>query len=400
MIGLLQENYIYSSENFIKNESIHKLKIAVNTRLLRKNEMDGIGWFTFNVLKHITQNHPEIEFHFLFDSGIENEFLFSKNIIPHNLFPPAKHALLNIFWFEWSAKKLLNKINPELFFSPDGILCLGWKGKQYGVIHDINFEHRPKDLKYTNRLYYKYFIPKSAIKACRLATVSEYSKQDIVNTYKINADKIDVIHLGINNFFKPIKSETEKQKIKEKYTQGCDYFIFLGTLSPRKNIIRLMQAFDLFKTHITDNIKLVLAGNEMYKGRELHNFQSQLKHGKDIIFTGRLANSELANLLGAAFCMPFVPLFEGFGLPPIEAMQCNVPVIASNVTSIPEIVSDAALLVNPNNVEEIKNAMLEIFYNNTIRQTLIEKGKVRKQDFDWTYTSKKIWESIQKCGYY
>ena len=359
--------------------------------------MDGIGWFTFNVLKHITQNHPEIEFHFLFDSGIENEFLFSDNIVPHNLFPPAKHALLNIMWFEWSAKQLLKKLNPELFFSPDGILCLGWKGKQYGVIHDINYEHRPKDLKLTNRLYYKYFIPKSAAKACRLATVSEYSKQDIVDTYKINANKIDVIHLGINNFFKPIESETIKEKIKEKFTQGCDYFIFLGTLSPRKNTVRLMQAFNLFKTETGSNMKLILAGKEMYKGRELHNIKSQLKHGNSIIFTGRLEDNQLSDLLGAAFCMLFVPLFEGFGLPPIEAMQCNVPVIASNVTSIPEIVNDAALLVNPFNIEDIKNAMLKIYNNNSLREILIKKGKIRKQDFDWTITSEKIWESIQRC---
>ncbi len=359
--------------------------------------MDGIGWVTYNVLKNITVNHPEIEFHFLFDSGIEQEFLFSNNIIPHNLFPPAKHALLNVIWFEWSAKQLLKKINPDLFFSPDGILCLSWKGKQYGVIHDINYEHRPKDLKLTNRIYYKYFIPKSAVKACRLATVSEYSKRDIVNTYKINADKIDVIHPGINNFFKPIESETVKQKIKEKFTQSCDYFIFIGTLSPRKNIIRLMQAFDLFKTETNSSMKLILAGGEMYKGEELHQLKSQLKKGNEIIFTGRLNDTELADLLAAAFCMVFVPLFEGFGLPPIEAMQCNVPVIASNVTSIPEIVDDAALLVNPESVEEIKNAMFTIYNNNTLKQTLIEKGKIRKQDFDWAYTSKRIWESIQKC---
>ena len=359
--------------------------------------MDGIGWVTYNVLKNITVNHPEIEFHFLFDSGIEQEFLFSKNIIPHNLFPPAKHALLNIFWFELSAKNLLNKLNPDLFFSPDGILCLGWKGKQYGIIHDINYEHRPKDLKLTNRLYYKYFIPKSAAKACRLATVSQFSKNDIINTYKINADKIDVIHLGINSFFRPIKSETVKQKIKEKFTEGGDYFIFIGTLSPRKNIIRLMQAFDLFKKETGSSMKLILAGKEMYKGKELHNIKSQLKYGNSIIFTGRLEDNELSDLLGAAFCMLFVPLFEGFGLPPIEAMQCNVPVIASNVTSIPEIVNDAALLVNPYDIEEIKNAMFKIYTNNNLRQSLIEKGIIQKEKFSWKQTAEMLWRSMNKC---
>jgi glycosyltransferase involved in cell wall biosynthesis len=371
-------------------------KIAVNTRLLRKNAMDGIGWVTYNTLKEITVNHPEVEFHFLFDSGIEDEFLFSKNIIPHNLFPPAKHALLNVIWFEWSTRWLLKKIKPDLFFSPDGILCLGWKGKQYGIIHDINYEHRPKDLKFTNRIYYKYFIPKSAEKACRLTTVSHYSKNDIVNTYKINADKIDVIHLGINDFFHPT-SEKDKEHTKNKFTHGCNYFIFIGTLSPRKNIVRLMQAFDVFKTETNSNFKLVLAGKEMYKGEELHYQKEQLKNRNDIIFTGRLNNTDLNDLLAAAFCMIFVPLFEGFGLPPIEAMQCSVPVIASNVTSIPEIAGDASLLVNPYNVQEIKSAMRKIYEDSALRTSLIEKGNLHKEQFTWKNTANLLWGSIEKC---
>jgi glycosyltransferase involved in cell wall biosynthesis len=359
--------------------------------------MDGIGWVAYNVLKEITINHPKIEFHFFFDSDIEKEFLFSENIIPHKLFPPAKHAILNIAWFEWSVKKLLNKLKPDLFFSPDGILCLGWNGKQYGIIHDINYEHRPNDLKPANRFYYKYFIPNSASKACRLATISEYSKKDIINTYKIPAEKIDVIYLGINDFFYPLKSKKTNQDIKNKFTEGCDYFIFIGTISPRKNISRLMQAFDLFKQQSHNDLKLLIAGKEMYRTAELHELKTQLYYGKDILFTGRLNNSDLADLLSAAFCMTFVPLIEGFGLPPIEAMQCNVPVIAGNVTSVPEIVGDAALLVNPYDITEIKNAMQKIYADKNLRQLLIQKGIIRKELFNWKTTAQTLWNSMQKC---
>lgn len=371
-------------------------KIAVNTRLLRKNAMDGIGWVTYNVLKELTTSHPEIEFHFLFDSGIENEFLFSKNIIPHNLFPPAKHAVLNTIWFEWSAKILLNRLKPDLFFSPDGILCLGWKGKQYGIIHDVNFVHRPKDLKKANHIYYNYFIPRSIKKACRIATISAYSKKDIIDVYKTPSEKIDIIHLGINDFFYPINKSVQ-QEVKNKFTQGCDYFIFIGTISPRKNIDRLMLAFDLFKQQTNSDFKLILAGKEMYRTLELHDLKLKLKNGNDIIFTGRLNNNDLAVLLASAFCLVFVPLIEGFGLPPIEAMQCDIPVIASNVTSVPEVVGDAALLVNPFNVEEIKNAMITVYTNNEIRYALIKKGIERRKLFKWQNTAKEIWISMQKC---
>lgn len=371
-------------------------KIAVNTRLLRKNAMDGIGWVTYNVLKELTTSHPEIEFHFLFDSGIENEFLFSKNIVPHNLFPPAKHALLNIVWFEWSAKNLLRKLKPDLFFSPDGILCLGWKGKQYGIIHDVNFVHRPKDLKQTNRIYYNYFIPKSIEKACRIGTVSEYSKKDIIDVYKTSSDKIDVIHLGINDFFYPL-DKLSQQEIKNRFTGGCDYFIFIGTISPRKNINRLMQAFEFFKQQTNSNLKLVIAGKEMYRTSELHELKLKLKNGNDIIFTGRLSNNDLSALLASSFCLTFVPLIEGFGLPPVEAMQCDVPVIASNVTSVPEVVGNAGLLVNPFNIDEIKDAMIAIYTNNNLRSTLIKKGTERRSQFQWKNTAKEIWSSMQKC---
>src|SRR5919112_690730 len=156
------------------------MKIVVNTRVLRKNDMDGIGWFTYNTLQYIVKQNPNLEFHFLFDSGIDKEFVFADNIIPHNLFPPAKHALLNLMWFEVSAQRMLHKINPDIFISPDGLLCLGWQGRQYGVMHDINYFHNPKDFKWSNRRYYNYFFPKYAEKACRIGTVSEFSKDDIV----------------------------------------------------------------------------------------------------------------------------------------------------------------------------------------------------------------------------
>ena len=199
------------------------------------------------------------------------------------------------------------------------------------------------------------------------------------------------------SFFHPIKSEDSKQKIKNKYTHGNDYFIFIGTLHPRKNIVRLMQAFDLFKTETSNNLKLVLAGKEMYRTSELHYLKTRLTNGDDIIFTGRLPDKELADLLAASYCMVFIPLFEGFGLPLVEAMQCNIPVIASNVTSVPEVVGDAGLLINPYNVDEIKNAMIKIYKNDSLRQSLIQKGKTRSNSFMWKQTAALLWSSMNKC---
>lgn len=371
------------------------MKIVVNTRLLRKDQMDGIGWFTYNTLKKITKENPDIEFHFLFDSGIDKRFLFSENIIPHNLFPPAKHALLNIMWFEWSVKKVLKKIEPDLFLSPDGILCLGWKGKQYSVIHDLNFVHIPEVLKYSNRKYYNYFFPRYTKKADRIGTVSEYSRQDIINTYKTNGERIDVLYNGINSFYHPVDSNIKIQT-RNKYTQGEDYFVFIGTLSPRKNILALMKAFEIYKSITNKATRLIIAGSGMYKTNELVAYKSEMLFGKDVIFTGRLTDRDLNDVLASALSLVFVPLFEGFGIPVIEAMQCDVPVIASNVTSLPEIISDAGLLVNPENIHEIAGAMIKIDEEKTLRKELIQKGRIRKTFFSWDKTSDLLWDSVKK----
>lgn len=371
------------------------MKIVVNTRLLRKGAMDGIGWFAFNTLKYIAPQHPDIEFHCMFDSAIDEEFLFSPNIVPHKLFPPAKHAVLNVWWFEWSLRNFLKRMDPDLFYSPDGILCLGWKGKQHGVVHDINFHHIPQDLKWTNRQYYNYFFPKYIQRANGLATVSEFSKQDIVQTYGANPENIDVVYNGINDFFSPLNDITRRE-VKARYTSGSDYFIFVGTLHPRKNILRLMEAFNQFKQTTASPMKLVLAGKEMYRTTEMHECKERLQYKDDIIFTGRLEDQALKHLLGAAFALVFVPYFEGFGIPIIEAMQCDVPVIASNVTSMPEVAGDAALLVDPFNVHDIARAMQLLTTTPLLREELIEKGRVRKNFFSWEKSGRLLWNSIER----
>jgi glycosyltransferase involved in cell wall biosynthesis len=358
--------------------------------------MDGIGWFTYNTMKHITVNNPDVEFHFLFDSGIEQEFLFSNNIIAHNLFPPAKHALLNMVWFEWSVRNYLNRVQPDLFLSPDGILCLGWPGKQYGVVHDINFVHIPGDLKWANRRYYSYFFPKYSRKASRLATVSEYSKNDMVTHFGTDPGKIDVVYCGINEFYQPV-SDQVKTHTRERYSRGAEYFVFVGTLHPRKNIVRLLGAFEKFKENSSSNTKLLLVGREMYRTREMHDYRDAMRFRDDVIFTGPLSAGELKLVFASALCLTFVPYFEGFGIPAIEAMQCDVPVIASNATSVPEVVGDAALMVDPYDVADIASAMGRIWEQPSLRQDLINKGRVRKLVFPWDRTARLLWDSICKA---
>ncbi|MBA3704349.1 MAG: glycosyltransferase family 4 protein [Bacteroidetes bacterium] len=371
------------------------MEIVVNTRLLLKNKLEGIGWFSYETLKRITNDHPEDHFIFLFDRDFDEDFIFSDNVTPLILSPQARHPFLFYWWFELSVKSFLNKFNPDLFLSPDGYLSLDAKCKQLAVMHDLNFEHYPNDLPFLVRKYYKYFFPQFAHKATRIATVSEFSKNDIINTYNIDASKIDVVYNGCNELYSPINDELQKHT-KHKFSNNCDYFLFIGALHPRKNISRLFEAFDKFKSMQPGNVKLVIVGEKYYWTSDIKRTYIDMQHRTDVIFTGRLSPDELKNVIGSAIALTYIPYFEGFGIPIIEAMNCDVPVITSNITSMPEIAADAALLVDPFSIESVANAMVYIYKDEDMRKVLIEKGRKRKLNFSWDKTAAALWQSIER----
>jgi glycosyltransferase involved in cell wall biosynthesis len=371
------------------------MEIVVNTRLLIKNKLEGIGWFTFETLKRITINHPDDHFIFLFDRDFDPTFIFADNITPVILSPPARHPFLFYWWFEVSVSNFLNKFKPDLFLSPDGYLSLHAKCKQLAVIHDINFEHYPNDLSFLVSHYYKYFFPKFAHKANGIATVSQFSKNDIINTYSVKNEKIDVVYNGCNEVYKPI-DEALQLETKRQYTANCDYFLFVGSLHPRKNISRLFEAFDLFKNEQKSNIKLVIVGEKYYWTSAIKKTYINMKYRNEVVFTGRLNTDYLKNIIGSALALTYVPYFEGFGIPILEAMNCKTPVITSNVTSMPEIAGDAALLIDPFSVESIANAMKILYEDSDLRNSLIERGNKRKLDFSWDKTADALWQCIEK----
>jgi glycosyltransferase involved in cell wall biosynthesis len=371
------------------------LQIVVNTRLLIPNKLDGIGWFSSQTLKRITQQHPNIHFVFLFDRDYDDQFIFSDNITPLVIGPKARHPFLYYAWFHVAVKNLLNKMKPDLFLSPDGFLSPGATCKQLPVIHDINFFHNPKDLGYLTSKYYNHFFPQYAKIASRIATVSEYSKADIAKHYHINPHKIDVVYNGINDGFKPLDEE-ERQKNRALYAQGKPYFLFVGSQSPRKNLNRLIQAFDLFKQQSNSDFKLVLVGAVYNSADDVNKVIEKSNYKNDILFIGRKTQDELENIMASAFALTFVPYFEGFGIPLVEAMQCLVPIICSNTTSIPEIAGDAALIVNPFEVTDIANAMMRLVNEKELTHHLIKNGIAQKQHFSWDKSASLLMDSINK----
>jgi glycosyltransferase involved in cell wall biosynthesis len=371
------------------------VQIVVNTRLLLKDRLEGIGWFTYQTLRRITTQHPEDHFVFLFDRDFEEEHVFAENVTPLIISPQARHPFLYYTWFQFSVKNLLNKVKPDLFLSPDGFLSLGANCRQLPVIHDINFLHHPKDSRWLTSRYYNHFFPKFARAADRIATVSEFSKQDIAKSYAVDSSKIDVVYNGINDFFKVVDEKTKKHT-REKFSHGKEYFVCVGSLHPRKNIPNLVKSFAKFKKETGADIKLLLAGPGFWGLSGIHNVVDECGAKEDIVFTGRLFGKDLAEVLGSALAMTFVPYYEGFGIPLIEAMQAEVPIITSNVTSLPEIAGGAALMVDPFEISAISNAMARMYRDEALRKSLIEKGRQRKTEFSWDRTAVLLWDSILK----
>lgn len=378
------------------NSYLYAVKIAVNTRFLLKDKLEGFGWFTFETLKRLTEDHPEHEFHFFFDRKYDEKFIFSSNITPHVLYPQARHPILFKWWFEQSVRRRLDKINADLFVSPDGYLSLSSNKKQLAVIHDLNFEHYEEDLPKNVQKYLTNYFPKFARKATRIVTVSEFSKSDIVEQYNINPAKIDVAYNGVSDIYKPLSNQ-EKEEQRKKLSQGKEYFIFVGSLHPRKNIRRMLLAFDEFRKENNSTTQLLIVGDRYWWNNEMNAAYEGMAFKEEVLFQGHMSQKELALAVGAAKAMVYVSYFEGFGIPLVEAMRAEIPVLTSNKTSLPEVAGDAALIVDPFSVDDIREGMQKLDSDEILRTSLVEKGRLRAQDFSWDKTAKVLWSSIEKC---
>ena len=371
------------------------MRIGVNTRLLLAGKMDGIGWFTAETLRRIVQGHPEHDFYFFFGRKPDPVFFYAANVHPVVLCPQARHPVLWFLFFEVSVRWALKHYKIDLFLSPECYLSLGSTVPTLMVIHDINYEHTNDNLKPSHQRYMKYFSPRFAHHSTRIATVSEFSKHDIVDTYKISPDKIDVVYDGAHEGYHPLDSNL-RQQIRDQYAQGCPYFIFVGTIIKRKNLATVLTAFDLFKAKNHTDMKLVVVGHKVWWQDELKDAFDRMRYQDSVIFIGRATAELLVNLLGAAEALVYPSLFEGFGIPIIEAFHSEIPVITSNCTSMPEVAGDAAILVEPTDVTMLADALQSVSSNCALRAELVEKGRSQRERFSWDKTSAKLWDSMMK----
>ena len=372
------------------------MKIAVNTRLLLKNRLEGIGIFTRETLSRITKAHPEHQFYFLFDRAYDESFIFSDNVTPVVAHPQARHPYLWYLFFEHGIPLKLRKIKPDLFLSTDGWIPTRLDIPTVNVIHDLNFLHHPEFVPPVVRRYYDRFFPKFARNATRLATVSQFSCDDIHQSYQVPTERIDVVYNGANQAYRPY-TEEEQSAVKQHYTDGKDYFLFVGLIHKRKNLANIFRAFELFKERTGSPMKLVVVGDKKWWAGEIEDTYLAMHYREDVVMLGRQQIDTLSALTAAATAMVYASLFEGFGQPIVDAFNAHTAVITSDVSSMPEIAGGAALLVDPYSVEEIAHAMEQLCLDENLRNTLIEKGMARKGIYTWDHTAELLWQTVEKC---
>lgn len=372
------------------------MRIAVNTRLFLKGRLEGIGWFAHETLSRLVARHPEHEFIFFFDRPYHNDFVFAPNVTPVVLKPQARHPALYILWTEWAIPNALRKYKADIYFSPDGLGTLRSRVPTCLAIHDLAYIHYPAFMDKLHKWHYARYLPRFAAKAKRIIAVSEYTRQDIIRHYGVDGDKIDVVYNGAHEEYKPL-GYSEREAVKQQYTGGEEFFLFTGALHPRKNIVNLLKAFVQFKRRQRSPIKLVIVGRMAWQYDEIAKARELMPFKEDVIWTGYLQVDELARITASAYALVYPSLFEGFGIPILEAMSCNVPVIVSDTSSMPEVGGDAALLVDPASPEDIAAKMMMIYKDEQLRNRMIAAASIQKTRFSWDRSAEQIWDSLMKC---
>ncbi len=363
------------------------MKIGIDIREMEKGKMTGIGRYLKNLLDYIAQEDQKNEY-ILFANQKTEYTTTVKNIkirVIKGWFAP--------FWDQVQLPRALKKDKINLFLSPYYKKPFFTPCKSIITIHDLNPLFLPPiSMKgwFKNRLYFRTLLKLSSRKVDRIITVSQYSKKDIVEYFRVPEEKIEVICHCVDERYRPISSNSEE--VTSKYGIDRKFIFYFGNFNPHKNVKALIEAYYRLPQKTKDKYQLVLGGRRDRYCMSLEKMVKHLKIEERVVFTGFISEEDLPAIYSAAELFVFPSLREGFGLPPLEAMACGTPVITSNTTSLPEVVGEAGILVNPYNVDEIKAAIIEVLTNSTLRNDLIQKGLERSRRFTSEKTTKQILE--------
>jgi glycosyltransferase involved in cell wall biosynthesis len=294
---------------------------------------------------------------------------------------------------------------PDLLFVPSHVLPLVHPRRSVVTVHDLGFLYYPEAHTLSQNLYLRWSTRHNARAATRILADSQATRRDLVHHYSIPNSKIAVVYPGRDETLAPVTDPALLSAVRARYGMAGPYLLYVGTLHPRKNLVRLIQAFGSLLQPSADGpraptagLQLVLAGQKGWLYGEILDQVRKLGLADRVVLTGYVPEADLPPLLSGALAFVFPSLYEGFGLPLLEAMACGTPVICSNVSSLPEVAGDAALLVDPTDSEALAAGLARLVADEGLRRELIERGFRQMQRFSWRRCAEETLQVLEEVG--
>lgn len=370
------------------------MRIGIDARCLEASKRAGVARYLKNIL---------IEWD---KSGIDHEvYLYFRSKEPTDVsFDHFKTRLLdpncyldNLVVEQIAMPKMAKKDSISIVFSPEYTTPVYAGMKRIVTLHDISYSTHPEWYSFSERVRLNSFSRLSAIKAAAILTVSDYSKSEIVKTYRVSPGKIHVTPVATENIFSKVDDKEIRARVVDKYDLANPFVLYIGSIFNRRRVPMLIKAFSKVMYKVPHD--LVIVGQNL-----THPYEDIEAIAKEVGVTPRLKRiifvdeEDIAPLYSMADVFVYVSTYEGFGLPPLEAMACGTSVISSNVTSIPEVIGDAGILINPDDESALVDALFRLLTDENLRKTFEHKGLVRASQFSWTRTANETLAAIERLA--
>lgn len=363
------------------------MKIAIDIREAVRPKRAGKGWYSLQIVRNLLEldkDNADVSYILYTDQPFP-EFEHFQNVT-QKFFPPS-----SLRW-HFRVLKDVKKEKPDIYFAPSSFivpaLAPRWL-KIVATVHDLVAWLYAGSHNVKATIIERITLPIAARRITHFTAVSENTKKDLMRKFYIRSEKISVIPCAASDVFFP-RNQAEIESFREKYSLPKRFFLAVGTLEPRKNFITLIQSFAQIAGEIPSDIQLIIIGGKGWEYEEIFREVKKMGVEDRVKFQGYIDEKELPLFYNAASCFVFPSLYEGFGIPPLEAMKSGCPVICSNTSSMPEVVGDAGILINPKSVSELAQAMKIVLSDEKLANDLREKGLLQAKKFSWQISASQM----------